>query len=239
MPEISAPNKIAGTKGYGAEVIFSGSTAPEREAVLQEVQARTGALFVPPYDHPDIMCGQGTLAVEFLQQAEELGKKLDVLVAPCGGGGMLSGVALACHGTGTVVFGAEPSEGGADDATRGLKQGSRIEAVKSLTIADGLRTPVGVHPWSVISNKEYVENAYAVSDEEVKKALRLAVERLKVLVEPSSVVPLATVLYNQELRHVLRRKADKKGGVLNVGVVFSGGNVTLDRLAELFGGKKE
>ncbi len=162
MPSISTPSKIAATKGYGAEVIFSGSTSQEREAVVQQVIERTGAVLVPPYDHPNIILGQGTMALELQSQAEELLSRdaesvlnpgsadskpaLDAVITPCGGGGMLSGVATALSGTGISVFAAEPSFEGADDARRGLAAGERITSVKSLTIADGLRTPVGSIP---------------------------------------------------------------------------------------------
>jgi threonine dehydratase len=170
MPEISTPSKIAATKGYGAKVIFSGSTSTEREAVVREVIKETGATLIPPYDHPDIMLGQGTLGLELQEQVERMitagegqakcsfavsagkekkGKGLDAIIAPCGGGGMLSGTALSCEGTGILVFGAEPEFQGADDCKRGLEAGKRIEIVKTLTIADGLRTPVGAYPVSM------------------------------------------------------------------------------------------
>lgn len=151
MPTISTPSKIAGTKGYGANVIFSGSTSTEREAVVRDVMKQTGARLVPPYDHPDIILGQGTLGIELQEQSASIikenggkaGKGLNAVISPCGGGGMLSGTAISCEGTGIVVFGAEPEFEGADDCKRGLEQGKRIETVKTLTIADGLRTPVG------------------------------------------------------------------------------------------------
>jgi threonine dehydratase len=158
MPTISTPSKISGTKSYGANIIFSGSTSEEREAVIKDVIKKTGATLIPPYDHPDIILGAGTQALELEQQAEELididpslgiqGKtRLDAVIAPIGGGGMLSGICTALHGTGIKVFGAEPNVDGTNDAERGLKQGKRIESVKTLTIADGLRTPVGAIPW--------------------------------------------------------------------------------------------
>lgn len=148
MPTISTTSKIAATKGYGANVIFSGSTSVEREAVVEDVILRTGARLVPPYDHPDIMLGQGTLGLELQSQVESMmaegglegeqgkcsfasearekaearaRKGLDAIIAPCGGGGMLSGVAISCEGTGIKVFGAEPSFEGADDCKRGLE----------------------------------------------------------------------------------------------------------------------
>lgn len=235
MPEISAPPKIAGTKGYGANVIFSGSTAPEREAVAARVLKETGATFVPPYDHPDIMLGQGTLGLEFQEQvasAAGTGRGLDAVVAPCGGGGMLSGVALSCEGAGVAVFGAEPSFQGADDGRRGFAAGARVEAVSSLTIADGLRTPVGKHPWAVIYERRLVRDMFAVSEDEIRAALRLVLERMKVVVEPSAVVPLAVVLFNEDFRALVEREAGEEGW--DVGVVFSGGNVALEKLGEMF-----
>jgi len=162
MPTISAPPKIAATRDYGAEIIFSGSTSVEREAVTEKVMADTGARLVPPYDHPDIILGQGTLGLELQEQVRELvgggggGKGLDAIVAPCGGGGMLSGVALSAEGTGVKVFGSEPLEGGADDGMRGYYSGERVEKVSSLTIADGLRTPVGKYPWGIIYERKLV-----------------------------------------------------------------------------------
>ncbi|KAK8255717.1 putative pyridoxal-phosphate dependent enzyme [Phyllosticta capitalensis] len=250
MPSISTPSKIAATRGYGARIRFSGSTAPEREAVVRDVIAETGALLVPPYDHPDIVLGQGTLAVEFEEDVASMvkgeggvgargaygrrgGKGLDAVIAPCGGGGMLSGIATALGGTGIRVFGAEPSFQGADDARRGLLSGSRIPAVSSLTIADGVRTPVGEIPWSVISDPEKVKGIFAVSEEEIKKALRLLMERMKVFVEPTAALGLAVALYNEEFRRLVEREAGEEGW--NVGVVLSGGNTTMEALAKLYG----
>ncbi|KAH0615255.1 uncharacterized protein H6S33_000891 [Morchella sextelata] len=126
MPRISTPSKIAATRSYGGTVTFSGPTSVEREAATAEVQARTGAVYVPPYDHGNIILGQGTLAVELLEQAAELGRPLDAIVAPCGGGGMLSGVAVACAGTGEEVerwAAEEREEGRARRGGRGYNVG--------------------------------------------------------------------------------------------------------------------
>lgn len=242
MPEISAPGKVAATKGYGANVVFSGSTSVEREAVAARVMAETGATLVPPYDHPDIILGQGTLGLEFQDQVAELmgadgaGEKrkgLDAIITPCGGGGMLSGVALSCEGTGVRVFGSEPSFQGADDCRRGLAAGKRVESVSTLTVADGLRTPVGAYPWGIIHDRKLVRGVYAVTEAQIAAALRLVLERMKVVVEPSSAVPLAVVLFNEEFRALVEREAGPEGW--DVGVVFSGGNVGLDKLGMLFG----
>ena len=243
MPTISTPSKIAGTQSHGANVIFSGSTSDEREAVVATVIEKTGATLVPPYDHPDIILGQGTQALELEEQVSDFLKadtkqsanartSLDAIIAPIGGGGMLSGIATAMHGTGIKVFGAEPNFEGANDAERGLKENQRIEKVKTLTIADGLRTPVGEIPWSIISDKEKLEGVYSVTEEEIKAALRLAMERAKLFIEPSAAVPLAVVLYNEDFR---KRIAEISGGEgINLGVVLSGGNTTVEAIAKLF-----
>ncbi|KAK7046391.1 threonine dehydratase [Favolaschia claudopus] len=250
MPDISAAPKIAATKGYGATVIFSGSTSVEREAAAAKVIQDTGARLVPPYDHPDIILGQGTLGLELQDQVSEAlasssppyrslllptqspRTSLNAIIAPCGGGGMLSGVALSCENTGIRVFGAEPNYEGADDATRGYYSGTRITTVKSLTIADGLRTPVGVYPWSIIYERRLVSGMYSVSENEILAALRLVYERVKVVVEPSAVVGLAVALFNEDFRAMVEKEGGEEGW--DLGVVFSGGNVSLEALGKLF-----
>lgn len=242
MPRISTPAKIAATQSYGARVLFSGSTAPEREAVVAEVIAETGATLIPPYDHPHVMIGQGTAGLELQGQVLEMQKEggrgeggLNVIITPCGGGGLLSGTALSAEGTGILVFGAEPEFEGADDCKRGLASGQRIEAVKSLTIADGLRTPVGAWPWKVISDEKLVRGVYSVSEAQIKATLRLVLERMKVVVEPSAVVGLAVALWNEEFRGVV--EGEQGGEEWDLGVVFTGGNVNLEGLGRLFEGK--
>jgi threonine dehydratase len=250
MPSISTPSKIEGTRAQGAILHFSGSTAAEREAVVADVQKDTGATLIPPYDHPHIMLGQGTMALEveaevaaLLQERPELsvhhgreeeGKTmgLDALIAPCGGGGMLSGNAIYFHSTPTRVFGAEPEFQGADDARRGVAAGERITSVKTLTIADGLRTPLGPHTWNIISDKEYVAGLYAVTEQNIKDALRLVLERMKCFVEPSAVVGLATVLYNEDFRRMVEREAGAEGW--DIGLIFSGGNTTIEAIVKMF-----
>ena len=270
MPTISTPSKIAATKGYGATVIFSGSTSEEREAVVEDVIKRTGAILVPPYDHPNIILGQGTMALELEEQVQELRAKdpglsvhssdsahpkawesnahthtngatpppthLDAVIAPCGGGGMLSGIATALAPTPTLVFGAEPSFQSADDCRLGLActPATRIPSVSTLTIADGLRTPVGVIPWSVISDKGKVKGVYAVSEGQILRAMRLVLERMKVVVEPSAVVGVAVVLWDEGFRG----EVESRGGVegWDVGVVLSGGNTSVEALGRMFAG---
>jgi len=250
MPDISIPQKIAATKGYGAEVVFSGSTSPEREAAAARVIAETGARLVPPYDHPDIMLGQGTMGLELQEQVAELlaaekgdkttNKKnktgLDAIITPCGGGGMLSGVALSCEGTGIRVFGSEPMFQGADDGKRGYESGQRVASVSTLTVADGLRTPVGEHPFSVIHGRRLVSGMFSVTEEEILAAMRLVLERCKMVVEPSACVPLAAALFDEEFRALVEREGGEEGWEL--GIVLSGGNVGVDALGRMFGEAK-
>ena len=246
MPTISIPQKIAATKGYGADVIFSGSTSVEREEMAARVISETGARLVPPYDHPDIMLGQGTMGLELQDQVTDMmaeeakasgkgeaKKGLDAIMTPCGGGGMLSGVALSCEGTGIRVFGAEPSYQGADDGKRGYYTGERIPSVSTLTVADGLRTPVGAHPWSVIYERRLVAGMYSVTDEEILATMRLVLERCKMVVEPSACVPLAVALFDEEFRDMVEREAGEAGW--DLGLVFSGGNVGVDAIGRMFG----
>ncbi|KAM3072787.1 hypothetical protein ACMFMF_007118 [Clarireedia jacksonii] len=256
MPTISTPSKIAATRSYGSNIRFSGSTSVEREAMVEEVQKETGATLVPPYDHPDIMIGQGTLGLEMQEQVrgmieaaaaagekgkgqvkcsfateqsnaekeqEQGGKGLNAIITPCGGGGMLSGTALSCLNTGIHVFGAEPTHQGADDCTRAFRSstGDRITHVKSLTIADGLRTPVGVFPWKVIYEMRAVRDMYSVSEEQIRTAMRLVYERLKVVVEPSACVGLAVVLWDERFRALVEREGGAEGW--DVGLCLVGG----------------
>lgn len=260
MPTITTPSKISGTRAQGAIVHFSGSTADEREAVVADIIEKTGATMIPPYDHPHIMIGQGTMALDFDKEVNELltakpelsihfkdgekaekagkaEKKLDALIAPCGGGGMLSGNAIYFHGASTRVFGAEPEFEGADDARRGVAAGERILTVKTLTIADGLRSRLGEHTWKIVSNKEYVAGLFAVTEQNIKDAMRLVLERMKCFVEPSAVVGLATVLYNEEFRKMVEKEAGEEGW--DIGLIFSGGNTTIEAIIEMFSGASE
>jgi threonine dehydratase len=252
MPSISTPSKIAGTRSHGAEVIFSGSTSTEREAVVAEIQAKTDAILVPPYDHFNIICGQGTTALEMEEQyralvsekphlsvhasgteADARSRHLDAVITPLGGGGLNAGVATFFSGKPTRVFGAEPSFEGADDCRQGLEAGQRVESVKTLTIADGLRTPVGVLNWEVISDRSKVAGVFAVTEDQIKAAMRLVLERMKVVVEPSAVVGLAVCLFNEEFRRLVEKEAGPDGW--DMGIVFSGGNTTVEAIGKLFG----
>ncbi|KDQ58521.1 hypothetical protein JAAARDRAFT_34334 [Jaapia argillacea MUCL 33604] len=197
MPENSPLPKKRATEGYGAEVIFSPPLAEDRERVCEEVRTRTGAHFIPPYDHYDIITGQGTVALEMVKQAIELGKPLDALVVP--------------------IFAAEPEL--ANDCFQGFRSGIRVERVVTTTIADGLRTPVGVRNFAII--KENVEDVITVTERQIVEAQKLVWERMKMVIEPSAAVSLAVVLFSEAWR--------QRGVRGNVGVVWSGGNVDLDK----------
>ncbi|KAF4777633.1 pyridoxal-phosphate dependent enzyme [Colletotrichum scovillei] len=247
MPTTTRPNKIAATKGYGAIVVFSGPGFAGREAVAAEIVAETGARLVPPHDHPDVILGQATAGLEFQEQVleqqqqqnsiEEGGgrrKGLDAIIAPCSGGGLLSGTALSCEGTGIKVFGAEPEFEGADDGRRGFYSGARITAHNQTpnTVADGLAGAVSATPWGLIYERGLVRGMYAVTEEEILSATRLLLERLKMWVEPSAAVPLAVALYNEEFRGVVEREGGVEGW--DLGLVVSGGNVDVDGVVRLF-----
>lgn len=206
--------KLAAIEGYGARVVPCEPTSEARESALAEVVASTGATEIHPYDHPHVIAGAGTAALELIGQVPEL----DAVVVPLGGGGLLSGSVLACDGTGTAVWGAEPL--GADDAARSLAAGRRLDDDGAHTIADGLRTPLSDRTFGIIAGSG--SNAAAagiltVTDEEILDSMRFCWERMKVLGEASGVIGIATLL-----------RGDFAGK--RVGVIVSGGNVDLDAL---------
>ena len=226
MPVTSSAVKIKSVASYGASLTLSGRF--EREKVAAEIMEKTGARLIPPYDHPDVILGQGSVGLELQAQVP----KLDAIVSPSSGGGLLSGIALSCEGTGIRVYGAEPEFEGADDGRRGFLSGERITHVASNTIADGLIGKLGEYPWGIIYERRLVDMLYAVTEEQILEAMRLIFERLKVVVEPAAAVPLAVVLYNEEFRKLVEEKAGEVGW--DVGIVLSGGNVGMERVAELF-----
>jgi threonine dehydratase len=215
MPETAPAVKRRAVEAYGARVIPCDTAFAAREAALAEVIAETGAVFLHPFDNADVIAGQGTAALELLEQVPDL----DAIIAPVGGGGLLSGLAIAASESkpGIRIFGAEPQ--GADDAARSLAAGHVIPMVEPNTIADGLVTSLGTLTWPVLRDR--VESIVTVSEAEIVAAMRLAWERAKLLIEPSAAVALAAVLH---VSFRALRKVDR------VGVVLSGGNVDLDRL---------
>ncbi len=211
MPEDAPPTKLAATRGYGAEVVTYDRYTQDREALGRELAEERGLALVPPFDHPHVMAGQGTAALELLEDVPDL----DVLVTPVGGGGLLSGTAVAADGR--KVWGVEPETG--DDVRRSLEEGRRVAIDVPRTIADGLQTTVvGEAPFAVIRDR--VAGIVSVSDDELVDAMRFLFERLKLVVEPSGAAGVAALL------------AGRIGGD-RIGVVLSGGNVGAERFAEL------
>lgn len=213
MPSDAPAVKVAAVRGYGADIIHCEPTLHSREHTLREVVQRTGAAFIHPYNDYNVICGQGTCAYELLDEIEGL----DAVVAPVGGGGLISGTALAAHwrNPSTLIYGAEPA--GADDAQRSLEAGRIIPSKDPDTIADGLLTSLGDKTFAVI--REHVTAILTVSDEEIKNAMRLIWERMKLVVEPSAAVPLAAVLRNAKLF-----------SGKNTGIILSGGNVDVRKI---------
>lgn len=215
MPNNATPVKKRGVEGYGGRVIECEPTLIRREDACAAVVAETGATLIPPYNHPDIIAGQATAALELLEDHPDL----DAIVAPVGGGGLLSGTAIVGKGTSAAIriFAAEPK--GADDAARSKAAGQLIPQTEPKTIADGLLTSLGDLTWPVV--RDLVERVVTVKEEEIVQAMRLMWERAKLLIEPSAAVAVAAVL-SEEFRSL--------EGMKRVGVILSGGNVNLDKL---------
>jgi threonine dehydratase len=213
MPSNAPAVKQRAVAGYGARIALCQPTLAAREDKLAEVIARTGAVAIHPYDDERIIAGQGTAALEL---CEEVGD-LDVVMAPVGGGGLLSGTALAVRSLSprTRILGAEPEV--ADDAYRSLQAGRIIPSDYPETVADGLRTSLGKLTFPII--QQYVDEIVTAGEAEIIAATRMVWERMKLVIEPSAAVPLATLLTG---RAVLGGK--------RVGIILSGGNVDLDTL---------
>jgi threonine dehydratase len=213
MPENSPKVKVAAVRGYGARIVFCAPTQKDREQTLERVVAETGATFIHPYNNPGIIAGQGTCALELLEQVSDL----DLVMAPVGGGGLLSGTALSCHylRPDVRVIAGEPK--GADDAFRSLRDGRIYPSENPQTVADGLRTSLGTLTFPII--RRYVERIVTVEEESIVAAMRHVWERMKVLIEPSAAVPLAAIL-----------EGGIETGGKRIGIILSGGNVDLDSL---------
>jgi threonine dehydratase len=213
MPETAPRTKIDAVRGYGAEIVFCKPTLVAREEGLADIVGRTGAVFIHPYDDYRVIAGQGTAAVELCEEVPNL----DVVMVPVGGGGLLSGTAIAVDATAprTRVIAAEPE--GADDAYRSFRSGVLVPSRYPKTVADGLLTSLGDLTFPII--KRLVSDIVTVGDEAIIAAMRMIWERMKIIVEPSAAVPLA----------VLQTKRDAIKGK-RVGIILTGGNVDLANL---------
>jgi threonine dehydratase len=221
MPADAPPTKLAATRGYGAEVVEYDRYTQDRAALAKELATERGLTLIPPYDHYDVMAGQGTVALELIEEVGHLG----ALLVPVGGGGLMAGCATAATmmSPGIRMIGVEPAAG--DDHARSLAAGERVEIDVPRTIADGqaISTP-GELTFAV--NRRLVDSFELVSDEEILVAMAFAFERLKIVLEPSGASALAALLAGR-IRGLPER----------VGVVLSGGNVGLDRFVELLGNR--
>jgi threonine dehydratase len=216
MPRTAAAIKKQGVLNYGGTIVECETNQHAREATLRELISKTGAKEIHPFNNYEVIAGQATAAKEFIEDVQNL----DVIIAPVGGGGLISGTALTVKFFSplTTVIAGEPE--GADDAYRAMQSG-KIEASQANTIADGLLTSLGDKTFTIIS--EHVQEIITVSDEEIIRAMRIIWEQLKIIIEPSSAVPFAAVLKQKE------KFANKR-----VGIIFTGGNVDLEKILGLF-----
>ncbi len=218
MPDDAPKSKLAATRGYGATVVQYDRMRENRTVIGERIAKETGATIVPPFDHADVAAGQGTAAKELLEEVPDL----DALVVCVGGGGLISGCAIAAKAMrpGIRVFGVEPE--GADDFRQSIEAGRIIEIPPPSTIADGLRT---LAPGKITFEavKQNVEKIVLVSDDEIRAAVRFLLFRMKLLAEPSGAVATAAVMH-----------AKVPAGLGRVGIVISGGNVDPDVLAGCF-----
>jgi len=213
MPSNSAKVKIRAVQSYGAQVVFCEPTEEARQSTCAEVIKKTDATLVHSFENEDVIAGQGTAAMELLEEAADL----DVLMCPVGGGGLLAGTAIAAKSMQPEikVIAVEPAN--ADDAAQSFRAGRRIVTEKKFTIADGLRTNVGEPNFAII--QRYVDDIVTVSEEAIVSAMRTIWETMKIIVEPSAAVPYAAIL---------ERVIDVNGR--RVGIILTGGNVDLDAL---------
>lgn len=222
MPKDAPKCKIENVKRYGGKIIFCEPNIESREETALNVQQQTGAVMIHPFNDGRIISGQGTIALEFLQQVP----KLNAIIVPISGGGLISGIALAAKSIkpSIKIFAAEPK--GADDAAQSKAAGRLITLSHTNTIADGLRAWLGTLTWPIVH--DMVDEVITVEEDEIVAAMRMCYERLKVVVEPSGAVGLAAALSERFQCEATRPNCE------HVGIVLSGGNVDLGFLCELF-----
>ena len=212
MPADAPKSKLEATRGYGAKVVTYDRMLGSRETIGRKIAEDTGATLVPPYDHPWTIAGQGTAALELLEEVPDL----DTLIVCIGGGGLISGCAIAAKALSPNIriFGVEPAD--ANDTYLSVRAGSRVEIPMPLTVADGLRaTKPGELTFPII--QKHVEDVVLVSDKEIRETMRFLLTRMKMLVEPSGAVA-AAALFHHKLPE----------GLGKTGVIVSGGNVDLE-----------
>lgn len=221
MPSDAPLCKQNGVAEYDGKIVFCEPNLASRESTAARIMQEMNASFVHPYDNIDIMSGQGTIALEFLEQVPDL----DVIIVPIGGGGMCSGVTVAAKALKPTIsiVAAEPEA--ANDAYRSKMCGEKVgNPSPPRTIADGLKTNLGNNTWPIIRDK--VDDVFTATEDEIRFALRLVWERMKCVIEPSAAVGLAVAL-NEKFR-------EKYGALDKVGIILCGGNIDMDNLAKIF-----
>ncbi len=217
MPQDAPAAKLAATRGYGAEVIVYNRYTEDRAAIAREIQEQEQRVLIPPFEHPDIIAGQGTCVLELYEQIGTL----DILLAPVGGGGLIAGNSIAAHALSpaTEVYGVEAEV--ANDTFLSLQKGERVSIPVPPTIADGMQvTSPGEMTFAIM--REHLAGVLLVSEAEIKNAVRVVLERMKILIEPTGAVPVAAALKNE------RGWRNKR-----IGIIVSGGNIDLKKLAEI------
>jgi threonine dehydratase len=220
MPNNAPAAKQAAVRRYGGQIVLCEPTLAARESTARDVMEKTGAAFIHPYDDLRVMAGQGTSAIELLEDVPDL----DTILCPVGGGGQLSGIAVAAKGLkpDIRIIGVEPA--GADDAARSLKAGRIIPIVEPKTIADGLKTSLGEKPFVEIIR--LVDDIVTVREETIVRAMRLIWEVMKMIVEPSGAVAFAALIEGQ----LAGGQLAPGDGTARIGIILSGGNLDLERL---------
>ena len=215
MPNNSPDVKLNAVKGYGANVTLCEPTLEARRTTLEGIAEDTGAAVIHPFNNANVIAGQGTAALELIEDIGEL----DAMIAPIGGGGLMSGTCITTRSLlpDAKLFGAEPK--GADDAYRSLKEGKLLPQEDPRTICDGLLTSMGENTWNIL--KDHLDAIYTVSDEDVVQSMRLIWERMKIIIEPSCATPVAVIMSSEfkQLRNIEK-----------VGIILTGGNVDLEKL---------
>lgn len=213
MPENAPKVKVNAVRDYGAEIVFCESTIESRQETTDQIISEIGATFIHPYNNPDVIAGQGTAAKELLEEIPDL----DIIISPIGGGGLMSGTAIASKAIkpDIIVLGAEPEL--ADDAYRSYQKGSIQPVLRTDTIADGLRTSLGSLTFRII--REKVDDIITVPEESIVRDMRRVWERMKIIIEPSCAVPISALISGKT--DIMNKK---------VGIILTGGNVDLDNL---------
>lgn len=215
MPRTAPTVKRWAVEGYGAKIYLCEPTLTDRERTAAEVIRKTGGTLLHPYNHPDIIAGQGTCALELLEEVPEL----DAIIAPIGGGGLMSGTCIASRAIkpDITLVAAEPA--GANDAYRSFQQGRLIPQTNPNTIADGLLTSLGDLTWPIV--RDHLLCIITVNDEQIVEAMRLIWQRMKLVIEPSAAVPVAAAM---------SERLASMDNLQRIGIILSGGNVDLDKL---------